>query len=118
MKIGITLDDNKGLKSRVCLHFGQCGYFLIVEVKDKKIVKHDIVPNCAQHGGGACLAVDEILKYKITHMIAGGMGINAQLKLANAGVKVFNYSGIAEDAVKELIAGNLGDIEPCKGHEV
>ncbi|MEF3280409.1 MAG: NifB/NifX family molybdenum-iron cluster-binding protein [Elusimicrobiota bacterium] len=116
MIIGITIDEDKGLKSRVSSHFGQCGYFLIVEVNGKEISNFKVVTNSAQHGGGGCLAVDEILKHKVTHLIAGGMGANAKMKLTDAGVKVFSYSGIAIDAVKELLEKGLDGIQPCKEH--
>lgn len=116
MRIGITLDENKGLKSQVSHHFGQCRYFLIVETDGKKIGEYRVVSNTAQHGG-SCLAVDEILKHKVTHMITGGMGIKAQMKLNNAGIEVFSYTGIAEDGIKKLIENSLDEIEPCKEHE-
>ncbi|OGS06344.1 MAG: hypothetical protein A2270_07930 [Elusimicrobia bacterium RIFOXYA12_FULL_51_18] len=116
MKIGITLSDDQGLKSEVCAHFGQCSHFLIVEAENGKIQNSKVVPNDAQHGGGGCQAVGEILKHKITHVIAGGMGMNAQNKFADAGVSIFGYSGKAEEAVKALLTSSLGGIEPCKDH--
>ena len=117
MKIGITLNDDQGLKSEVCAHFGQCAYFLIVETDNGKIKNSMVVPNTAIHGGGGCQAVGEILKYKITHVIAGGMGMGAQQKFADAGVPIACYSGKAEDAVKALLSSKLAaGIEPCKDH--
>ena len=117
MKIGITLNDEQGMKSEVCAHFGQCSHFLIVESDGKKVTGSKVVPNTAVHGGGGCVAVTEILKYGITHVIAGGMGGGAQQKFANANVPIFGFSGKAEDAVKALLASELaGGIEPCKDH--
>ena len=117
MKIGITLNDAGGLKSEVCAHFGQCSHFLIVETDGKKITSSKVVPNNAQHGGGGCQAVGEILKHKITHVIAGGMGMGAQQKFEDAGVPISCYSGKAEDAVKALLSSKLAvGIEPCKDH--
>lgn len=117
MKIGITLNDDQGLKSEVCAHFGQCSHFLIVEAEGGKIISSKVVPNTAVHGGGGCVAVGEILKYGITHVIAGGMGMGAQQKFANANVPIACYSGKAEDAIKALLSNKLADgIEPCKDH--
>jgi len=117
MKIGITLNDDQGLKSEVCAHFGQCSHFLIVETDGKKITGSKVVPNNAQHGGGGCQAVGEILKYGVTHVIAGGMGMGAQNKFAAANVPIFGCSGKAEDAVKALLESSLGGIDPCAGHD-
>lgn len=117
MKIGITLNDEQGMKSEVCAHFGQCSHFLLVEAEDGKVKSSKVVPNTAVHGGGGCVAVTEILKYGITHVIAGGMGMGAQQKFANANVPIFGFSGKAEDAVKALLSSTLaGGIEPCKDH--
>ena len=117
MKIGITLNDERGLESEVCSHFGQCTHFLLVDVENGKIKGSTTVPNAAVHGGGGCQAVGEILKYKVTHVIAGGMGMNAQHKFAQAGVPIFGYAGKAGDAVKSLLSSELrGGIDPCKEH--
>ncbi|OGR75766.1 MAG: hypothetical protein A2X32_01130 [Elusimicrobia bacterium GWC2_64_44] len=116
MKIGITLNDEQGMKSEVCAHFGQCSHFLIVETDGKQVTGSRVVTNTAVHGGGGCTAVTEILKYGITHVIAGGMGMGAQNKFAAANVPIFGYCGKAEDAVKELLASSLGGIDPCKDH--
>ena len=99
MRLGITLEDEKGLDSNVSLHFGQCGYFLIADIENGKVTNIKVVPNSARHGGGGCVAVDEILKYDISHVIAGGMGMGAQNKFAQAGVQVFGYSGKAKEAI-------------------
>lgn len=116
MKIGITLNDEKGLESEVCAHFGQCSHFLIVETDGKNVTGSKVVANSAEHGGGGCQAVAEILKYGITHVIAGGMGMGAQNKFAAANVPIFGYCGKAGDAVKELIESRLGGIDPCRDH--
>ena len=117
MKIGITLNDAQGMKSEVCAHFGQCSHFLIVESDGEKVIGSRVVPNTAVHGGGGCVAVTEILKYGITHVIAGGMGMGAQQKFADANVPIFGFSGKAEEAVKALLSSELaGGIEPCKDH--
>jgi len=118
MKIGVVLEDENGLTSNVCSHFGQCKYFFLAEVdKDnKKIINTSIVPNPVSHGEGGCVAVDEILKYGITHIIAGGMGMGAQQKFAAAGVKVFGYSGKVWTALDNLMNNTLGELSVCSVH--
>lgn len=117
MKIGITLNDASGLEGQVCAHFGQCTHFLIVEAENGTVKKSQVVANGAQHGGGGCQAVGEILKYGVTHVISGGMGMGAQQKFAAEGIKIFGFSGKAKDAVAELLKSSLSaGITPCKEH--
>jgi len=118
MRVGVVLEDESGVLGNVCAHFGQCKFFLLADIdKDKKkITSTRIVPNTAVHGGGGCVAVDEILKYKVTHVIAGGMGMGAQQKFAQARVQVFGYSGNVQKALDDLMNNTLGGLDACKDH--
>jgi len=116
MRVGITLDDQSGLQGMVSQHFGQCKFFFLADIEGGVPTNSRVVPNTAVHGGGGCVAVDELLKHDITHVIAGGMGMGAQQKFANAGVKVFGYSGLAKDALDDLLASKLGGLGSCKDH--
>lgn len=118
MRVGVVLEDERGMQGNVCAHFGQCKYFFLADIdKDtKKIISASIVPNTAVHGGGGCVAVDEILKYKVTHVIAGGMGMGAQQKFAQAGVQVFGYSGNVQDALNDFMNNTIGGLDACKNH--
>lgn len=118
MRVGVVLEDEKGLEGDVCAHFGQCKFFLLADIdKDKKRVTGSrIVPNTAVHGGGGCVAVDEILQYKVTHVIAGGMGMGAQQKFAQAGVEIFGYSGKVKEALDDFMNNALGGLDACRDH--
>lgn len=116
MRIGITLEDDQGFESGVSRHFGQCRYFFIVDIKDRKIMETKVVPNPARHGAGGCLAVDEMLSHQVTHVIAGGMGSGAQQKFMAAGVEVLGYSGKVLDAVQDFLKGPLEGVETCREH--
>ena len=116
MKIGITLEDEKGFDGNVCMHFGQCKYFLIADVDGGKVTSSKVVPNNAVHGGGGCVAVDEILKHNITHVISGGMGMGAQQKFFAAKVNIFGCTGKVQDAVDKLLKNELSGISACKDH--
>lgn len=118
MRVGVVLEDENGFRSNVCAHFGQCRFFLLADIDkaNKKITSTRIVPNTAVHGGGGCVAVDEMLRYKVTHVIAGGMGMGAQQKFAQAGVQVFGYSGNVQKALDDFMNNALGGLEVCKNH--
>ncbi|MFH1283480.1 MAG: NifB/NifX family molybdenum-iron cluster-binding protein [bacterium] len=116
MRIGITLEDEKGMEGNVSSHFGQCQYFLIVDIENSKVVSTEVVPNTVQHGGGGCVAVDEILKHSVTQVISGGMGMGAQQKFAQAGVKVSGYTGKVKDAIAGFLKDSLNGLGTCKEH--
>jgi len=118
MRVGIVLEDERGLDGNVSAHFGQCPYFLLADIdeKDKKVIETSVVPNTATHGGGGCIAVDEILSHKIAAVIAGGMGMGAQEKFAQAGVSVYGYSGRAKDALNDFMHEALGGLGACRDH--
>lgn len=117
MRIGITLNDDRGLDGEVCAHFGQCRYFGLVDLEGQNIKNVTVVRNTAQHGGGGCQAVDAILSHEVTHVIAGGMGGGAQMKFSSAGIPVFGYIGKAKDAIQEFLRQKLGGLSSCAGHE-
>ena len=116
MRIGITMEDDQGIEGNVSLHFGQCRYFFIIDIEGNKIASSKVVENNASHGGGGCAAVDEILKHDVTHVISGGMGMGAQVKFADAGVKVSGFSGKVKDAIDGLLNDLLPELGACKEH--
>jgi len=118
MKVGVVLEEDSGVHGDVCAHFGQCKFFLLADIdpEGKKIAGIRVVPNTAVHGGGGCVAVNEILKYGVTHVIAGGMGMGAQQKFAQAGVQVFGYSGNVQKALDDFLNDALGGLDAFKDH--
>lgn len=118
MRVGVVLEDDRGASGNVCAHFGQCKFFLLADIDEgkKKITSTRVVPNTASHGGGGCVAVQEILKYDVTHVIAGGMGMGAQQRFAEAGVQVFGYDGNVQKALDDLMNHTLGGLESCREH--
>lgn len=117
MKVLITLNEDGDLNSQVCAHFGHCTHFLVADVNKGVAEKHFTVANKASHGGGGCQAVGEALQYDIDAVVSGGMGMGAQQKLIDAGVKLFGFSGTAQDAIKYISSADAQGITPCAGHE-
>ena len=98
MKVGVALEDENGLYSNVCEHFRKSSHFFILDIDKNKIVSSRIVPNSAWHNGKEDKVTDEILKYRVTHLIADNMGATAQKRFAQASIQVFRYSGNVKDA--------------------
>lgn len=117
MRIGFTVEDEKGLESRVSGHLGQCGFFCIVEIEDDKVKEVQTVTNSTEHGGGGCQAVSELMKHNIQYVVSGGMGGGAQMKFQEAGIQVFGHDGTVQSAVDVFIRKQqLGQLEACPGH--
>ena len=111
LRLAITTDG-----TRISEHFGHCPSFTIVDIENGQIINKQLVQNNFVHGGGGCMAVNEILKFNIDHVITGGMGMGAQQKFANANVGVTAFSGTVIDAIKAFQANLTYDLELCKEH--
>ena len=106
MKVGIGLEDENGLYSNVCRNFQESSHFFILDIDKNKIVSSRIVPNHIQHNDKECEVADEILKYRVTHLIADNMGVAVQKKFAQSSVQVFRYSGRVKDVIDNFLKKN------------
>jgi len=107
MKIGIGLKDENGLYSNVCEHFRKTSHFFILDIDKNKIVSSRIVPNYVRCNGREDKVADEILKYKITHLIADNIGVAAQKRLVQGSAQLFRYSGNVKDAIDNFLKKNV-----------
>jgi len=107
MKVGISLEDENGLYSNVCKHSQESSHFFILDIDKNKIVGSRIVPNYVRHNGKECIVADEVLKYRIAHLIADNMGVAAQKRLAQVGIQVFRYSGNVKEAIDNFLKKNV-----------
>jgi len=107
MKVGISLEDENGLYSNVCEYFRECSHFFILDIDKNKIISSRIVQNYVQHNGKESKVADEMLKYRITHLVADKMGMAAQKRFREANVQVFRYSGNVKDAIDNFLKKNV-----------
>jgi len=107
MKIGISLEDENGLYSNICEYFRESSHFFILDIDKNKIVSSRIVPNHVQHNDKECKVADEVLKYRITHLIAGNIGADAQKRFAQANVQVVRYSGKVKNVIENFLKKNV-----------
>ena len=107
MKVGIVLEDENGLYTNVCEHFRKSSHFFILDIDKNKIISSRIVPNYVQSNGKENKVADEVLKYRITHLIADNMGTAAQRRFAKASVQVFRYSGNVKDVIDNFLKKNV-----------
>ena len=100
MRIAVTYENGA-----IFQHFGHTEYFKVYNVEDGKIVSSEVVDTNGS-GHGALAGVLNSLNAEV--LICGGIGMGAQMALADAGIKLYGgVSGDADKAVEEFIAGKL-----------
>lgn len=111
MKIAVASEGKN-----VTEHFGHCENFNIFEVEEKSIVNVTSIPNPGHRPGFLPNFLHEL---GTDIIISGGMGGGA-IDLFNEKkiVVVTGARGLAEDAVKNYLAGNLiSDNSICHQHK-
>lgn len=100
MRIAVTYDNGQ-----VFQHFGHTQQFKIYNVEEGAITDEQVVPaDGAGHG-----ALAGFLKaLEVDALICGGIGMGAQVALADAGIKLYpGVTGSADDAARGLAEGTL-----------
>lgn len=118
MKIAVSSSES-GLKDIVYPVFGRCPAFSIVTVEGKIIKNTDIIPNpgIREGGGAGIVAAQAVANAGADAVITGNCGPNALSVLFQAGIKVYSFSGSAENAVKNLLEGKLSAVtKPGASH--
>jgi predicted Fe-Mo cluster-binding NifX family protein len=118
MFVCIPVEEDLGLKSRVCAHFGSTPAFLIVDT-DTSACR--AIPNLNQHHGhGMCAPLASLAGERIDAIVVGGIGMGALNKLMMAGIRVFMAEHEAVDeTLAAFAAGVLRSVEPgmaCAHH--
>ena len=112
MRIAVTYDNGE-----IFQHFGHTEQFKLYDVQDGKIVNEQVV-NTNGSGHGALAGF--LQAAQADALICGGIGMGAQMALADAGVKLYaGVQGSADEAAKALAEGRL-EYDPearCDHHE-
>ena len=111
MNICIPVDEDQGLQSPVCAHFGSAPAFMIVDTDSGSC---RAIPNNNQHHGhGMCMPLASLQGEQIDGMVVGGIGMGALGKLNAAGIRVYisGHATVAE-TVAALEAGTLRLMQP------
>ena len=100
MRIAVTYENGE-----VFQHFGHTEQFKLFDVEGGKIVNEQVV-NTNGSGHGALAGFLQAVKADV--LICGGIGMGAQMALADAGIKLYaGVQGSADDAAKALAEGTL-----------
>ncbi len=112
MRIAVTYENGE-----VFQHFGHTEQFKLYDVEEGKIVKEQVVDSSGS-GHGALAGFLQALK--VDALICGGIGMGAQMALADAGIKLYaGVQGIADACAKAFAEGKL-EYDPdarCDHHD-
>lgn len=118
MNICIPVNEDQGLQSPVCAHFGSAPVFLIVDTDTDDC--RAVVNQHAVHAHGMCQPLASLSKERLDGIVVGGIGMGALMKLKASNIAVF-LSG--HPTVHETIAAyKAGTLKPvtaqntCAGH--
>ncbi len=100
MRIAVTFENGE-----IFQHFGHSEQFKLYDVVNGVIVNEQVVDTNGS-GHGALAGFLQALKVDV--LICGGIGMGAQMALADAGIKLYaGVHGSADAAAKALAEGNL-----------
>ena len=112
MRIAVTYENGE-----IFQHFGHTEAFKLYDVEDGKIAGEQIVPT---NGSGHGALAGFLNAVKADALICGGIGMGAQMALADAGIRLYaGVQGSADEAAKALAEGTL-QYDPdarCDHHE-
>ncbi len=100
MRIAVTYENGE-----IFQHFGHTEQFKLYDVEDGKIINEQVLDT---NGSGHGALAGFLQSAKADVLICGGIGMGAQMALADAGIKLYaGVQGSADDAAKALAEGNL-----------
>jgi predicted Fe-Mo cluster-binding NifX family protein len=108
MKVVIS-SDGKDLSSNVSEVFGRCPYFIIAEIKDKKIVKFEAISNTVanQRGGAGISAARLVVEKGAKAVITHNLGPRAYEVLKQFNIAIYNSEGNVREVLQKFIDGKL-----------
>jgi predicted Fe-Mo cluster-binding NifX family protein len=113
VNVCIAVDEDRGLESSVCGHFGSAPLFLIVDIQSGR---YKAVPNSE----GGCHSVRAFQGENVGALVVGGIGKGALAAVQAAGIPVlFTEQATVREVVQAFLEGDVP--EPtlratCGGH--
>ena len=112
MRIAVTYENGE-----IFQHFGHTAQFKLYDAEDGKIVHEQIVDT---NGSGHGALAGFLQAAQVDALICGGIGMGAQMALADAGIQLYaGVQGDADKAAQALAEGHL-EYDPdahCDHHE-
>ena len=116
IKIAISSTGNE-FESEVDARFGRCPYFLIAEIKNKKIKKIKAIENTAamQAGGAGITAAEIVGNEEVEAIITINTGPRAFDVLQQLDIEIYQGKGKIKKVIQQFIDGKLKKISSATG---
>jgi len=116
MRIAISSTGNS-IEDDIDERFGRCPYFLIIDIKDKKVKNVKSIENIAkaQMGGAGIKASEIVASEKVGAIITTNLGPKALSVFEQFNIKIYQGKGKINDAIKKFINGELKEITELTG---
>lgn len=103
---------DKNVDGNVADVFGRCHYFIIAEIKNKKIEKTQTIENKnTDKVGGAGISTAQLMaENNVNVVIAGDVGPRALDVLRQFNIEVYAGKGVIKEVLQEFIDGKLKEI--------
>jgi len=119
MKVCFPVENDRGLDSLVCEHFGQAPGFLLVDTDTMEVTSVQNEERGEQHG--QCAPVALLSATPMDVLVVGGIGRGAIMKLEAQGTSVYRAAqGTVRDNVELIRTGRLEALSldgSCAGHQ-
>jgi len=104
IKIAVS-STGKDLNNKVDSVFGRCPYFIIAEIKNKKIVKVEAFKNISatKSGGAGISAAQFIVEKGVDAIVAGSIGPRALDVLNQFKIKTYEDSGSIKKVLQKFL---------------
>jgi len=115
MKICYPVENNNGLESTICGHFGSAPGFLIVDSENDEIKV--IANNNQHHAHGMCQPLKALGGEQVDAIVVGGIGAGALNRLKAMGIVVYQASASTVQENMTLFGeGKLPETQASCGH--
>jgi predicted Fe-Mo cluster-binding NifX family protein len=94
LRVAVATEGDKGLRDKVSHGFGHCKTFTLLDIKDGKIKKVEVIANPAEsasHGRGPLLA-KHLATINVKIAVAGEFGPGASAMLEEHGIKMLKIA--------------------------
>ncbi|MHB8079773.1 MAG: NifB/NifX family molybdenum-iron cluster-binding protein [Candidatus Krumholzibacteriia bacterium] len=112
MKVCIPVNEDRGLDSPVCGHFGSAPLFMVVDTESGACRG---LPNANQHHAhGMCRPLDAIGSEPLDALVVGGIGLGALTRLRESGLEVWiSDRADVKSTLAALADGSLRRADPA-----
>jgi predicted Fe-Mo cluster-binding NifX family protein len=111
MRICIPVNEDKGLASEICEHFGSAPVFLLVDT-DTEACEARANAHAPGHNKGTCQPLSAFAGEQLDAVVVGGIGMGALTRLRAVNLEV--YQAVLPTVAATLAAFRAGTLKPAQ----